>query len=485
MPLHPYHRLELGECFLGQEFIIFQLKFTLKGIRPPVWRRVLVSEDMNLLQLHDLIQAVFGWWDYHLHLFKIAGMEFVNTSDWEEDGDQYQDDSRAKLGDLIPRFVPEGGMFIYTYDMGDYWEHEILVEKILPDSEKQKTPMLLAGRRSCPPEDVGGPWGYENFLEAIQDPEHPEHETFLEWIGVDFDPEAFDLEADSRSLASRMRQAHLERNTSWPSGPFYANFESVVRSDWTRSIQSEDQAAARELPLRRDMVTLLTYLLEHNVKGTDATGNFPLKHVRDISAGFVDPPELDQEIGDRVYKLRTEDEVPSLKRLHLLACVGGLIHGGENMHWVLLEQGEVFLSLPPEEQVWYLVKIWFRKYNWLYEYNTEIQADLDALVKVVVDTLSGYPSKTDISMTELVSDIGARLLMDFGGNDIENERDRRRWFLEKVVVNPLADFGFLERVEDVKFIESYEFTKLKAVRLTSLGQGLLPYLNFRRWRSKS
>jgi hypothetical protein len=458
---------------------MFQLKFTLKHIKPPVWRRLLVSDDMNLLQLHDLIQAVFGWWDYHLHLFEIAGMEFVNTPDWEEDGEQYQDDSRAKLGDLIPRFVPEGGKFIYIYDMGDYWEHEIQVEKILPDSDQQKTPMILAGRRRCPPEDVGGPWGYENFLEAIRDPRHPEHDSFLEWIGGEFDPEDFDLEATNRDLSRRMRQAHLERNSSWPIGPFYANFMSVVRSDWTRSIRSEDQIVARELPLRRDMVTLLTYLLEHNVKGTKATGNFPLKHVRAITADFVDPPELDLKIGDRVYQLRTEDKVRSLKHLHILACVAGLIHGGEDMRWDLLEQGEVFLSLAPEEQVWYLIKVWFDSFNWLYEYYAEIDVYLSALKESVVDVLLDYPANTDISITDFVSDIRERLVMDLGENDIETEEEQWRRFLKKVVVNPLADFGFLERVEDVEYIGSYEFTELKALRLTRFGQGLLPYLDSR------
>lgn len=458
---------------------MLQLKIAIKGIRPPVWRRLLVSEDMDLLQLHDLIQAVFGWMDYHLHLFEIAGMEFVNTWDWEEDGDQYQDDSRTKLGDLIPRFVPKGGKFIYIYDMGDYWEHEILVEKILPDSEKQKMPILLAGRRNSPPEDVGGPWGYENFLEAIRDPKHPEHETFLEWIGGDFNPEAFDLEAINRSLVGRMRQAKLERNTSWPLGPLYENFKSVVHSDWTRSIKIEDQAAARELPLRRDMVTLLTYLHEHNVKGTAATGNFPLKHVRAISADFVNPPELDLKIGDRVYKLRTEDEVLSLARLHVLACVAGLIHGGENMHWVLLEQGKSFLSLAPEEQVWYLVRTWLGNFYWFFEYDSESNMDFNAFIETVVAILSDYPSRTDISMMDLASSFEGRLVMDFGGSDIESERDRLCWFLQSVIVNPLADFGLVERVEGVEYIESYEFLKLKAIRLTSFSQRLLTYLKSR------
>jgi hypothetical protein len=255
---------------------------------------------------------------------------------------------------------------------------------------------------------------------------------------------------------------------------------SVVRSDWTRSIRSEDRIVARELPLRRDMVTLLTYLLEHNVKGTKATGNFPLKHVRAITADFVDPPELDLKIGERVYQLRTEDEVLSLKHLHILACVAGLIHGGENMRWDVLEQGEVFLSLAPEEQVWYLVKIWFGSFNWLYEYYSEIDVNFNALKESVIDVLLDYPSNTDVSITDFVLDIKARLVMDLGGHDIDSGQEQWRRFLEIVVVDPLADFGFLERVEDVEFIGSYEFTELKALRLTRFGQGLLPYLGSRR-----
>jgi hypothetical protein len=172
--------------------------------------------------------------------------------------------------------------------------------------------------------------------------------------------------------------------------------------------------------------------------------------------------------------------VRSLKHLHILACVAGLIHGGEDMRWDLLEQGEVFLSLAPEEQVWYLIKVWFDSFNWLYEYYAEIDVYLSALKESVVDVLLDYPANTDISITDFVSDIRERLVMDLGENDIESEQEQWRWFLKKVVVDPLADFGFLERVEDVEYIGSYEFTKLKALRLTRFGQGLLPYLDSRR-----
>ena len=94
----------------------------------------------------------------------------------------------------------ENERFLYEYDFGDSWIHEILVEKILPPEPKKRYPVCLKGKRACPPEDVGGPWGYADFLEAIRDPDHPEHEEYLEWAGEDFDPEAFDLDEVNRAL---------------------------------------------------------------------------------------------------------------------------------------------------------------------------------------------------------------------------------------------------------------------------------------------
>jgi len=103
----------------------------------------------------------------------------------------------VKLKDVVSR---EKAKFIYEYDFGDGWEHELLVEKILPPTAGQRYPICLKGKRACPPEDVGGIWGYADFLEAIQDPNNPDHEDLLEWIGGSFDPEAFDLEEINRRL---------------------------------------------------------------------------------------------------------------------------------------------------------------------------------------------------------------------------------------------------------------------------------------------
>ena len=89
---------------------------------------------------------------------------------------------------------------IYEYDFGDSWEHELLVEKILPLEEGKRYPVCLTGKRACPPEDCGGIWGYASLLEAIRDPEHPEHEEMVDWVGGEFDPEAFDLDEVNREL---------------------------------------------------------------------------------------------------------------------------------------------------------------------------------------------------------------------------------------------------------------------------------------------
>jgi hypothetical protein len=110
-----------------------------------------------------------------------------------------RDSRRVKLGKSI---TAEGEKFAYEYDFGDFWEHDILIEKILPPDPKQKLPVCIKGKRACPPEDVGGVWGYDTFLEAIKDPQHPEHEMYTEWIDGEFDPEAFDLDAINSALRS-------------------------------------------------------------------------------------------------------------------------------------------------------------------------------------------------------------------------------------------------------------------------------------------
>ena len=174
---------------------IYQLKITLRESKPHIWRRIQVKSNTTLAKLHDIFQIVMGWTDSHLHQFIIHGVEYgVPHSDYDMD---MEDEKHFKLGKLI---FAEKERFIYQYDFGDSWEHEILVEKILPIEKDLHYPICLQGKRACPPEDCGGIWGYPNFLEAIEDVNHPEHNDMLEWIGGKFDPEEFDIESTNKKL---------------------------------------------------------------------------------------------------------------------------------------------------------------------------------------------------------------------------------------------------------------------------------------------
>jgi hypothetical protein len=175
---------------------IYQLKITLRDIKPPIWRRVQVESSTKLSQLHLIIQAAMGWYNCHLHSFSIDGIEYGKPE--PNYGLELRDENKAKLANLIKQ---EKAKFFYTYDFGDSWEHLILVEKILPKESKVSYPLCIKAKRACPPEDCGGAWGYIEFLEAIQDPQHPEYENFQEWIGENFDSEFYDLQEINQRLA--------------------------------------------------------------------------------------------------------------------------------------------------------------------------------------------------------------------------------------------------------------------------------------------
>lgn len=186
----PYSRSKMAPRQNAQS--IYQLKITLKGVRPPIWRRVLVRSNSTLGQLHWVVQFSMGWTNSHLHSFAIQGVEYgVPMPELGFDEMGLENEQPVKLSNVIPR---EKFKFSYLYDFGDSWEHEILVEKILEPEAGIDYPVCIKGKRACPPEDCGGTWGYQDFLEAVQDPEHPEHEEMLEWVGGFFDPEDAELD---------------------------------------------------------------------------------------------------------------------------------------------------------------------------------------------------------------------------------------------------------------------------------------------------
>lgn len=166
---------------------VHQLKVTLRGSKPPIWRRVLVDGGETLAHLHTVIQAAFGWWNYHLHDFDIDGVRYGVPD--EDDWTPVKDERRVSIDQAIG-----GGArkIRYLYDFGDNWDHDIVVENTSSASEVATIPDGIDGRRACPPEDCGGLWGYRDLLDILADPTHPEHEERLEWTGGPVDPNAFD-----------------------------------------------------------------------------------------------------------------------------------------------------------------------------------------------------------------------------------------------------------------------------------------------------
>ena len=176
---------------------VWQLKISLYGAKPPIWRRVRVPAAMSLSDLHDVIQTAMGWTNSHLHQFEVGDRIYAAPNPFYDDPDpDTLDATSVRLGQV----AQVGETLRYTYDFGDDWRHDVLVEQDVEPGSGVVLPVCVGGRRACPPEDVGGVWAYADLLESWQDPQHPDHEELREWAGPYFDPAAFDADAVTRSL---------------------------------------------------------------------------------------------------------------------------------------------------------------------------------------------------------------------------------------------------------------------------------------------
>ena len=179
---------------------IYHLKITLLSVEPTIWRGLQVPSTIPLCCLHDALQAVLGWTDSHLHQFEKEGKYWGVPVDDGFDGDvEVIDESKVPVARLL---LAEGDSMVYVYDFGDNWRHQVVLEKIVP-SETPPKPVCLAGERRCPPEDVGGPSGYLEFLEVIFEPGHEEFSHFRGWAGGKFHAEEFNVMAVK--VAQRLR----------------------------------------------------------------------------------------------------------------------------------------------------------------------------------------------------------------------------------------------------------------------------------------
>jgi hypothetical protein len=188
---------------------IYQLKVTLRDSHPATWRRIQVPDIILLPFLHGVLQLAMGWTNSHLHSFQVGKRIFAEPS--PDDDFPVIDYRSVRLNRIAPAVAD---CLVYLNDFGDSWEHDIIVEEILPAQKDTRQLRCLNGQRACPPEDVGGVWSYADFVKAIRNPRHPEHIEMLTWVGGALDPDKFNLPGVNRILhifqSSLARQARTK-----------------------------------------------------------------------------------------------------------------------------------------------------------------------------------------------------------------------------------------------------------------------------------
>lgn len=194
----------MGKILKFEKKSHYQIKISLNGIRPPIWRRLIVDSSILLPDLHDVIQSAMGWFNGHLHQFRV-GRDFF-SGPMEDDGmggmfgmEGTHDYRDVRLRDVL---VTDKQKIYYEYDFGDGWDHTVLLEKQIDDYEGP-APVCIKGKRACPPEDCGGPGGYMHMLQVLEDPEDDEYEDYIDWVGDDFDPEELDIDGINIQLGAK------------------------------------------------------------------------------------------------------------------------------------------------------------------------------------------------------------------------------------------------------------------------------------------
>jgi hypothetical protein len=171
---------------------IYQIQIELLGFKPKIWRKILVPSNLKLHDFHLIIQSTMGWTNSHLHQFLKNETSYILIMSLDDiiEGMNTVDYRKMKISDLLYK---ENDKLIYEYDFGDGWEHDIILKKILPVEPNIKYPVCLDGKMNCPPEDCGGIFGYADMLKILKQPKHKEYDSYIEWLGEEFDPTFFDI----------------------------------------------------------------------------------------------------------------------------------------------------------------------------------------------------------------------------------------------------------------------------------------------------
>ncbi len=429
---------------------IYQLKVTLKHTKPPIWRRILVPSQISLGDLHEILQVTMGWEGGHMHEFKIKGViyskfipEAASIFTSEEDEDLF---TLEEVG------LRKGQRFVYTYDFGDDWQHTIEVEKILTQDTPLEYPVCLKGQRACPPEDIGGVWGYQRFLEAIKDPSHPLHEDYLERFGItEFDPEEFDIDQVNRAL----QQLH----SLWLSTPDlkpFLDFPETILDYWPNALDDDVQEYLRNVPARLNVVEMLNYFQSQPVL-REKDSNLPLSLVRDFARKFLlRHNEMTDEVQEALESLQTQEQAFSVNFCDLLITSGELVSGGAEEKVELTSLGKNFLNAPPAAQVWYLFLTW-----WIIadqslvaidpSYEPLLQGVNETATRVLLERLAKSNPKKDISFSYLVEPIEkeGELLID-SPEQASLFKFGLGLTIYHIVLLPLLHFGVIERLPNPK-----------------------------------
>jgi len=242
-----------------------------------------------------------------------------------------------------------------------------------------------------------------------------------------------------------------------------------------RQVDADLFARAEALPVRRDMVTLLTYVRDNRITGTQSTGNLPLKVVRAVTARFVHPPELDSTVGDHTYRLRSEADVWPLYFLHVLADVGELVDWGPARRWRITSDGELFLGATPPIQVWVLFAFWWERINWLIAYPFDGMGEslpprfrritLAHLLSLPVDTRVPFGPFAD----KLIQETGLK----WTAPDMSSAKMLLHGAIQRMVVEILADFEVVEPEYQTRPLGKGTIQELVAFRITPFARGLL------------
>jgi hypothetical protein len=308
---------------------VYQLTISLVGARPPIWRRVLMDYPSTFLDLHRTIQIAMGWQASHLHLFQLSNGVLIG--DPAEDGDGMMDYANEAMVPLHSVLTEEGSKVRYEYDFGDGWEHEIQLEKMLPGDGAGPLPRCTRAARQCPPEDVGGLPGYEQFLVVMADPSHPDHDDIRKWAGTDrFDSEFVDLEKINERLA---KKDQLFSEGPLSSGAGEGDFCGLSPDQMHELLRSPldcpsvfggqvDTPTAAQVLESAPVIRMLRVLFEAmGEKGIRLTpkGNLPMQQVRAMIDAAGEAAFFHRYIGS----IRSEEAVPRVHLTRLLAELAG------------------------------------------------------------------------------------------------------------------------------------------------------------------